>query len=297
MRIFLSCIFAAMIVLAASGCVSENDSGTEPVITTTTEGMSENCASLFWFDSEHSECGYRKFCGAYMYLGLRTFQTLEECENAMAYEKAGNYIMITSAPSNVNVNGSFFISWYINTSPSKITHSSVRYGKEHIETPSLPSDYSHSSSILCTGTNCNVPGPFSVQIAFDEAGTYYARAYALVNGINMWSDEIQITASNPVVPVVRYYEIEADDYGFYINGSPAPSLEVNRNDIVNITFVARTSNVYTLGLDFRGCDQSSTVVPGESTTMSFTAKNNCAISSYWPSTGVLKSSITIIVVQ
>lgn len=297
MRSFLPCIIAAMIVLASSGCVSENGFEPEPVTTTTIEEMSENCASLFWFDSEHKECGYRKFCGAYMYLGLRTFQTLEECENTIASEKAGNYIKITSAPSNVNVNSSFFISWYINTSPSKITHSSVRYGKEHMETPGLPSDYAQSSSILCSGTNCNVPGPFSVQISLSEPGTYYARAYALVNGINLWSEEKQIIASNPVVPVVRTYEIEADDYGFYINGSPAYSLEVNKNDIVNITFMARTSNVYTLGLDFRGCGQFSSALPGQESQISFDAKNNCAISSYWPSTGVLKSSITIIVVQ
>jgi len=40
------------------------------------------CQYLWWFDDQdNSSCGYDQFCGAYMYLGLRTFETEQECES------------------------------------------------------------------------------------------------------------------------------------------------------------------------------------------------------------------------
>lgn len=41
------------------------------------------CKYLYWFDNFHKECGYKQFCGAYMWSGLKTFNTLEECQKAL----------------------------------------------------------------------------------------------------------------------------------------------------------------------------------------------------------------------
>ncbi len=41
------------------------------------------CNDLYWFDDTTTECGQKEFCGAYMYLGLQTFETLAECEAAL----------------------------------------------------------------------------------------------------------------------------------------------------------------------------------------------------------------------
>ena len=41
------------------------------------------CKNLWWFDNEHKYCQQKEFCGVYMYLGLRTFGTKEECESAL----------------------------------------------------------------------------------------------------------------------------------------------------------------------------------------------------------------------
>jgi len=38
------------------------------------------CKILFWFDDNNFSCNKKEFCGRYMYQGLRTFQTLEECK-------------------------------------------------------------------------------------------------------------------------------------------------------------------------------------------------------------------------
>ena len=301
-KILIIAVIPLMLAAAVltSGCVSEYNqtTGTTTTIESNATGETSTtlCQSLYWFDSEHKECGYKKFCGTYMYLGLQTFETLDECETVLNNSLSTNYIIITSAPAQVNVNNSFSVSWYINTSPSKITHTSIRYGTESLPNPVLPSDYPESSAVLCTGTNCNVPGPFSIQMVLENPGTYYFRAYALVNGINLWSAEHNITVSTPTIPVTRNINLEADDYGFYMNGSSSSSLTVNRNDLVNITITLRTENTYGGGLDFRGCGESVYAMPGQSTVVSFVAKSNCAISSYWPGTGILKSSITIVVI-
>lgn len=39
------------------------------------------CNLLWWFDKEHNYCQQKKFCGAFMYLGLHTFKTQEECQS------------------------------------------------------------------------------------------------------------------------------------------------------------------------------------------------------------------------
>ncbi len=43
-----------------------------------------NCKSLWFYDNNHKYCQQKKFCGAYMYLGLRTFSTKEGCETSLS---------------------------------------------------------------------------------------------------------------------------------------------------------------------------------------------------------------------
>lgn len=54
---------------------------------TGTKGCVEECTFYYWIDKDNKECAYDKFCGAYMYEGLETFDTLEKCE-----ENKPNYI-------------------------------------------------------------------------------------------------------------------------------------------------------------------------------------------------------------
>jgi len=47
------------------------------------QNLPAGCKNFWWYDNEHSTCQQPKqFCGAYMYLGLQTFETKEECENS-----------------------------------------------------------------------------------------------------------------------------------------------------------------------------------------------------------------------
>ena len=40
----------------------------------------KGCRELWWVDETHHRCQKKKFCGMYMYKGLQTFRTKEECE-------------------------------------------------------------------------------------------------------------------------------------------------------------------------------------------------------------------------
>jgi len=41
------------------------------------------CSTLYWLDNTHKNCGVqRQFCGAFMYLGLKTFNNQQDCLTA-----------------------------------------------------------------------------------------------------------------------------------------------------------------------------------------------------------------------
>ncbi len=47
--------------------------------------ITPNCSTLYWFDSSNTTCSAQKqFCGVYMYQGLHTYQTQQECFNGVA---------------------------------------------------------------------------------------------------------------------------------------------------------------------------------------------------------------------
>jgi len=52
-----------------------------PVISCTN---TSRCHFLYWIDNENKLCDQQAFCGFYMYYGLQTFETKEECENGIA---------------------------------------------------------------------------------------------------------------------------------------------------------------------------------------------------------------------
>jgi len=41
------------------------------------------CKNLYWINNENKSCSQQEFCGAYMYYGLQTFETKDECLNAV----------------------------------------------------------------------------------------------------------------------------------------------------------------------------------------------------------------------
>jgi uncharacterized membrane protein len=71
--------------LITGGVVNETKTNTTRENNTqeniTNETNAAFCTNYYWFDSDNSVCSRRQFCGMYMYQGLRTFSTLEECKD------------------------------------------------------------------------------------------------------------------------------------------------------------------------------------------------------------------------
>lgn len=106
--------------------------------------------------------------------------------------------------------------------------------------------------------------------------------------------KIAPTIKQPITVTPTFYEfkLEADDSGFY----PDPTIIVTKGAKVKIHLAVRTNNVYYAGLDFRSSKfNTESVKPGETTVVEFIADESFTFTSYWPSSGVQKSSGRVIV--
>ena len=97
--------------------------------------------------------------------------------------------------------------------------------------------------------------------------------------------------AEPEAPSLHEYTLEGDDYGFY----PA-TLELQKGILTKLTLTTRSAKVYYAGLDFRSSYFTTGKVPkGESKTVEFTPEKDFTITSYWPSSGVKKAELKVIV--
>lgn len=62
--------FLFLVGVASAASMSSNSNGTL------------GCKNLYWIDDENKSCGQKEFCGAFMYYGLQTFDTKEDCFGA-----------------------------------------------------------------------------------------------------------------------------------------------------------------------------------------------------------------------
>ncbi len=104
--------------------------------------------------------------------------------------------------------------------------------------------------------------------------------------------QISITQPTTVAPAFYEFKLEADDSGFYPDGT----ITVPKGSRVKINFSVRSTNVYYGGLDFRSSKfKTEMVKPGEATNVEFIADESFVFTSYWPLSGVQKASGKIII--
>ena len=229
-------------------------------------------------------------------------------------------------PTSAKVGEEFTMSWKINTNaPTTIKHTAVHYstksnpGQYGFDIAPAASGYGSLTPDYASG-NFTIPNTFSVKIKATEPGNLYYRLHAIIGGRNYWTTEYMIDvegtatqgtlqgevspqttptlASTPTPPAltVKGFTIEADDDGFYRDGQKITSVSVSKSDAVKITFKVREAGTYFGGLDFRGCGQDTPDTrPGASAEMQFTADSTCTITSYWPSSNVVKKSMQVVV--
>lgn len=106
-------------------------------------------------------------------------------------------ISIAEAPLAASTSETLAIRWFIdNDNIATISHTALHYGKNSQPRALLPSDYPEKSTIL-KGT---IPATFSATLSIAIPGLYYYRAHALIDSINVWSDELQIQITDLASP-------------------------------------------------------------------------------------------------
>lgn len=94
----------------------------------------------------------------------------------------------------------------------------------------------------------------------------------------------------------QQFTIEADDYGYYIDGEEIRDIEITKDMRGEITFNVRLRDVYFGGLDFRSANfETQNAKPGRTITIPFTAEKSFTITSYWPSSNRRKADLDVIV--
>ncbi|MBI2545470.1 MAG: hypothetical protein HYW22_02670 [Candidatus Aenigmarchaeota archaeon] len=126
------------------------------------------------------------------------------------------------------------------------------------------------------------------------SGQDQSQQTAHVSEPNVSTQQQTTQTQQSTTPTTRTFSFEVDDNGYYSNGEKVPSVSVNKSDAVTINFLVRTTNVYSGGLELRGCDQTTSgISPGKQGSLQFTASSSCTITGYWPSTNIAKSSLQV----
>ncbi|MBU3923111.1 hypothetical protein KJ684_02695 [Patescibacteria group bacterium] len=204
----------------------------------------KECNNLWWYDNEHNFCQEpEQFCGLYMYNGLETFKTKEECENSIASKDK-------------------FKDWK--------TYTNEEYGFEFkypIESVSLGSlvfsDKGHAGCQNTDGGKCNNPSRHIIGVSrcftvggfsCDDSSGFSVEVFFDLNefaGIrNRWAtganDEIKMfdvqigevwgqMVNNPVSGAQHItYFAQVDSYGFIISVNNVSNQRVSIDEMTKI---------------------------------------------------------------
>ena len=103
-------------------------------------------------------------------------------------------IKLLEAPTEATT-GSLVIKWLIEYPKiATISHTAVHFGPTSRQSPKLPSDYPEKTTIL-KGT---IPATFSAELKVPLPGIYFYRAHTIVDEVNVWSEEKELTVVTPI---------------------------------------------------------------------------------------------------
>jgi len=116
------------------------------------------CSEYWWFDNSHNYCQQKSFCGAFMYLGLRTFREKADCIAALP--NATTVPVVTSVPKPV-----------ITPTPVSTVEVKMQRGWNLF---SVPSTYTSLQKTTCNRERVYYYNPAS--------GQYVSSSFSSING-------------------------------------------------------------------------------------------------------------------
>ncbi len=205
-------------------------------------------------------------------------------------------IELTNYPTDMNAGESAQFEWGISGVEGTVSHTAVHFGKQSTpvvgeETNPADTNYELMTQEYSSG-NYAVPGEFSANIVIDEPGTYYARAHTVVDGKNVWSDEVSFTVQGEQGQPVKEFTVKVSDAGF------EPSeLEVNKGDLVRIRFEVASEGTHANGVRIVSpmWQDAPALMPGDTQDVEFTATESFDFRLFWMAGNLLKGKATVVV--
>lgn len=103
-------------------------------------------------------------------------------------------VRLLETPTEATAGQGLSIKWFVdNEKIATISHTAVHFGRVSRENPKLPSDYPEKTAILKGA----IPASFSAELKVALPGLYFYRAHAIVDEVNIWSEEKKLTVISP----------------------------------------------------------------------------------------------------
>ncbi|GEM_PF-2957031 len=194
-------------------------------------------------------------------------------------------------PTEMNANENGFFKWSISGVKGTVPHTAVHLGK--VSTPivsdaSTPQDTAYTMmSEDYTSGSFTVPGEFNSYVKISEPGTYYARAHTIIDGKNVWSDEVSFIVKGEKGETLREFTVTVSDAGF----EPA-EIEVNKGDVVIIKFEVASEGTHQNGVRILSpaWKDAPALMPGSTYEVKFTADNSFEYRLFWLAGNLLKAT-------
>lgn len=114
-------------------------------------------------------------------------------------------------PEDMKTGEPIAMTWELTGPDREIQHTGVHFANFSVEDPETPADYGNSSGIR---EPAQVPDTYDTTVTFNESGTYYFRAHAIVDGQHKWTPEVavNVTQKGPIsTPVSVSVESAPDE--------------------------------------------------------------------------------------
>jgi len=118
-----------------------------PVPFTSPSPLQPSCKNIWAYDNDHRFCQQKKYCGAYMYLGLHTFGTKEECEKSLKENNDSSENLTYCQKDEDCVCG-------VEKKTRKCSFGNVKYIDKSIRCPDFCTGITGKLKIICVSNIC-----------------------------------------------------------------------------------------------------------------------------------------------
>lgn len=124
------------------------------------------------------------------------------CANMTLTVTILNYTSAANTSEPINVTWEVSMDADLNSTDLAVEHTDIHYGNETVDQPSNETAYGNQTEELAGPI-----GVFNTSFMVETNGTLYARAHAVLNGSDYWSDEVVIQVSAGIPPLGTVHEV------------------------------------------------------------------------------------------